>query len=480
MSNLKKWGKYLVAMIVVLFVGSNLFLLLKEDSKAARTVNINDWTFVDQGDVKKLLYTTGVTKPETETHVYFDDQKGSLDKILVKEGDVVKNGTPLFSYNSQRLEEKKADLEDEQGRLQGEMDSIDQEISSLQQIETTGTPDATSTTSDDQKVKVDVDVDTSAIVNGNVQQKIAEAEAEKGKLNAALTTNEAKISRVEEQLADLTVKSAVDGQIVKINADLKAPIMTIASTASVVKAVVSAKQVGEIAEGQTVKLSSTLMKKTYKGTVSQVITYPNKEKKDKKADPTYSFLVKINDEAAKDGKQTEENPKSEATTDSSSKIQNQADQSNDGKTFGTSDLDNQTTNEQTQANQMPTVDDNKPLLIGTNMKLQVTVAEATNTPVIDSKSILKNGKKQYVYQFTNKGIVQKQAVTLGVAFKGKNQVLKGLQANDVIVVDQDAISLTAPSNFITPLKTTSIQNKEFKKMTQSQQAKYILMGLFED
>ena len=114
------------------------------------------------------------------------------------------------------------------------------------------------------------------------------------------------------------------------------------------------------------------------------------------------------------------------------------------------------------------------------MKLQVTVAEATNTPVIDSKSILKNGKKQYVYQFTNKGIVQKKAVTLGVAFKGKNQVLKGLQANDVIVVDQDAISLTAPSNFITPLKTTSIQNKEFKKMTQSQQAKYILMGLFED
>lgn len=492
MRNLKKRGKYLVAAVVVIFVGINLFLLLKQDSKAARTVNINHWTSVENGNVKKLMHTTGVTKPETETHVYFDRQKGILDKMLVKEGDVVSNGTPLFSYNSQKLEDTKADLEDEADKLQGEMDSIDQEISQLQQITPDDSSNHTSTTSKDKKVNVDVEVNTSSIVEGNIQQKVAEAEAEKGKVDAALTVTEAKISRVEEQLADLNVKSTVDGQIVKINTDLKDPMMTIVSTNLVVKAIVPAKKVGEVAEGQSVKLYSTLTKKNYNGTVLQVITYPNKTKKDKKADPTYSFLVKITGEATKPNKVAKND---QATAGTSSETQNlqsngqtatnltieeqnqSSEQSNDQATTQ-DDQANQTTNAQVGSTAVPSTND-KPLLIGTNMKLQVTLAEATKIPVIYSKAMLKDSKKHYVYKLTNKGMVQKQEVLLGVTYKGKNQVIKGLEASDVIVKNKDSITLRSTSSFITPLKTAKIQNKELKKLKQSQQAKYILIGLFE-
>ncbi len=282
MRNLKKWGKSksILAAVSAVFIGSNLFLLLKDDSKAARTVNISEWTKIEQGHVKKLFTTTGVTEPETVTHVYFDNQKGSLGSILVKEGDRVTTGDPLFSYDSNKLDQQKADLEDEANRLQGEIDSVDQEISQLQEITPDTSEDSTSSESDDQNLKVDVNMNVSSIVDGNVQERIAEVEGEKGKLEAALAANESKISRVEEQLADLSVSSTADGQIVKINADLKDPMMTIASTTSVVKAVASAKQIGEIAQGQKVKLYSALTDKYYNGIVSQVITYPNEVIKD--------------------------------------------------------------------------------------------------------------------------------------------------------------------------------------------------------
>lgn len=478
MRKLKKWGKFIIAAVAIVFVGINLFLLLKQDSKAARTVNINNWTTVEKGNVKKLMHTTGVTKPETETHVYFDRQKGTLDKILVKEGDVISNDTPLYSYNSQKLEDTKAELEDEAEKLQGEIDSIDQEITQLQQITPNDSTNKASTTSKDKKVNVDVEVNTSSIVEGNVKQKVAEAEAEKGKVEATLKATEAKISRVEDQLADLTVKSTVEGQIVNINEDLKDPIMTIASNNLVVKAIVQAKKVGEVAEGQSVKLYSTLTKKYYNGTVLQVITYPNKAKKDKKEDPTYSFLVNITGEAAKNDKQ-----KDQAEVGTSSETQ---DSQSNGQTVkdGTSEDQSQSDQNATQdgADQSAntqTVAPTKPLLIGTNMKLQVTLAEATNTPILHTNSILKDDKKHYVYQLTNKGLVQKQEVTLGVTYKGKYQVVKGLEVSDVIVTAKDSIKLPSTSNFITPLKTAKVQNKELKKMKQSQQAKYILIGMFE-
>ena len=325
---------------------------------------------------------------------------------------------------------------------------------------------------------MDVEVNTSSIVEGNVKQKVAEAEAEKGKVEATLKATEAKISRVEDQLADLTVKSTVEGQIVNINEDLKDPIMTIASNNLVVKAIVQAKKVGEVAEGQSVKLYSTLTKKYYNGTVLQVITYPNKAKKDKKEDPTYSFLVNITGEAAKNDKQ-----KDQAEVGTSSETQ---DSQSNGQTVkdGTSEDQSQSDQNATQdgADQSAntqTVAPTKPLLIGTNMKLQVTLAEATNTPILHANSILKDNKKHYVYQFTNKGLVQKQEVTLGVTYKGKYQVVKGLEVSDVIVTAKDSIKLPSTSNFITPLKTAKVQNKELKKMKQSQQAKYILIGMFE-
>ncbi|MGX9133322.1 efflux RND transporter periplasmic adaptor subunit [Rummeliibacillus sp. JY-2-4R] len=475
---MKKWGKSksIIAAVAVVFIGSNLFLLLKDDSKAARTVNISEWTKIEQGHVKKLLHTTGVTKPESETHVYFDSQKGSLDTILVKEGDVVTTGTPLFSYDSHKLDQQKADLEDEGSRLQGEIDSADQEISSLQQITPDQSSDETSSASDDNKVKVDVNMNVSSIVDGNVQERIAEVEGEKGKLEAALSANESKISRVEEQLADLSVSSTVDGQIVNINADLKDPMITIASTMSVVKAVATAKQIEEITQGQKVKLYSTLTDKTYNGIVSQVITYPNEVEKDnaakknkEKTTPTYSFLVKLQGEVKPKIKKA--NASQTANTQSSSNEQTMQNQTTDDAQSQQAD--------QVEGAETTKANVEKPLLVGTDMKLQVTVAEAAGTPIISSKSVLNNNKKHYVYQLNDKGLVQKQPIELGVTYKGKNQIVNGLKINDMVVSDKDAITLASPANFITPLKTSTIQNKEIKNMPKKQHAKYILMGLFE-
>lgn len=471
MRNLKKWRKYIIPLAVIVFIGCNLFLLLKENSKAVRTVNIDEWTFIHKGNIKKLLFTKGITEPENETHVYFDHQKGSLGTILVKEGDLVKNGTPLFSYDSQKLDDQKASLEDEAKRLQGEIDSIDQEISQLQQIDTSASSDTKSVTGNNKKV--DVHVDLSAIAKSNTEQKIAEAQAEKGKLEAALTTNEDKITRVEKQLADLNVVSTIDGQVVNIHPNLKDPMMTIASTNSVVKATASAKQVQQLVNGQQVKLYSKLTDQTYNGTVSQVITYPNKVKKE----PMYSFLVKFNEEAI--NKAESEKKTKKANLSATMKDGQKTEVQMTNKEIAGKDQAGNATETQKQESQMAPVQEKKPLLVGTNMKLQVTVDEVTAVPILFSKSIWNSGNRHYVYQLTSNGLIQKQEVALGVAYQEKNQIVKGLQANDAIVTDNDAISQASSSNFITPLKTIHIQKAAISTMSFKQHTKYILMGLFE-
>lgn len=472
MRNLKKRSKYIIPLIVILFIGCNLFLLLKENSKAVRTVNIDEWTFIHKENIKKLLFTKGITEPENEAHVYFDHQKGSLGTILVKEGDLVKAGTPLFSYDSQKLDNQKANLEDEAKRLQGEIDSINQEISQLQQINTSTSSDTTGETGNNKKV--DVHVDLSTIAKSNTEQKIAEAQAEKGKLEAALTANKDKIARVEKQLADLNVVSTVDGQVVNIHPNLKDPMMTIASTNSVVKATVSAKQVQQLVNGQQVKLYSKLTHQTYNGTVSQVITYPDKVKKD----PMYSFLVKFNEEAinkAESEKKTNKSSLSATMKDEQKTEEQMTNKEGVGKVQARN-----ATNRQKQENQMAPVQEKKPLLVGTPMKLQVTVDEVTGVPILFSKSIWNYGNRHYVYQLTSNGLIEKQEVALGVTYQEKNQIIKGLQANDAIVTDKDDISLSASSsNFITPLKTIYIQKAAIHNMSIKQHTKYILMGLFE-
>ena len=117
---LKKKSYYIAASAVIFFIGVNLYLLLKEDSKAERTVYINEWTRIANGDVTQTFETEGVALPESEHYVYFDEDQGEMASIYVKEGEIVTAGAPLFSYDTEELEKQKTETEIEVERLESE------------------------------------------------------------------------------------------------------------------------------------------------------------------------------------------------------------------------------------------------------------------------------------------------------------------------------------------------------------------------
>ncbi|WP_019244147.1 MULTISPECIES: efflux RND transporter periplasmic adaptor subunit [Bacillus] len=411
---MKKWKIYTIVAIVIAFVGCNLFLLIKEDSKANKTAYIADWTSVKNDDVKKTFKTEGVVKPEEEHSFFYDENQGPFASFQVKEGDMVSVGTALFTYGSKALEEEKADIEAEITQIKSEIESIEDQISDLEKINSTSSNN--STTSSDKDTKVQVDVHVTNVIEGDIEKAIAEAQSEIGKLEAKLVKREADLSRNTDKLSEVTVNSDVAGQVISINRDIQNPVITIASKTVAVEGVLSEKQMKEAAINQKVSMYSSLHDKKYNGSIQQIVSYP-KDKISVKKTANYPFTVQLDESDEK-------------------------------------------------------------LLPGAKLRLTVVVDEVKDVPVISKTATFKNKKKQYVYQLTQKGTVEKKLIETGLTFNGKQEVAKGLEAGNFIATNPSKVD-TVNAKFITPMTTLHIDKNEWKELSKKKMAKYFLIGLLE-
>lgn len=433
---MKKKGYYIVAIIAIIFIGTNLYLLLKEDSKAERTVYVNEWTRIASGDVVQTFETDGVALPASEDYVYFDEQQGNMASFYVEEGDVITAGTPLFSYDTKELEEQKKAADIEIERLEDELESVQLQIAALKKIDTK----APSRNNSSQKAEVTVVLDVTTIAESNIEESIAAAEAEEGRIEAELTAARKRLEHVIKRIDNVTVHSEADGQVITINEDLSAPIMTIASVNLAIEGMLSEQQMKDVKVGQKVTMYSELHNQSYSGVISKVNQYP-KEAPSVGSEPAYSFIVTLEEEIAEDDLESEETE--EASEEASEQLE----------------------------------EDN--LFIGTNLKMNVIVDEAIAVPIISSDSAFSASGKKYVYKLTANGVIEKQEIIVGVTFEGESEVESGLVFNEVIATDPKAI----PHNnayYILPMKNIGLQTEELRKMRKKQYAKYILMGLLEN
>lgn len=133
----------------------------------------------------------GVVEPQ-ETKKYTVDSERTVSKTYVKEGDEVKKGDKLFTYDvdsmMDKLEEAKIDLE----RLQNEVDVSEAKQQTLQkQLETASTPEKKLQALEEQ--------------NTYKQQKLE------------LKSKQSKIDSIQEQIDNSTVTSDIDGVVKSIN-----------------------------------------------------------------------------------------------------------------------------------------------------------------------------------------------------------------------------------------------------------------------
>ena len=433
---MKKKSYYIVAIIVIFFIGVNLYLLFKEDSKAERTVYVNEWSRIEGGDVIQTFDTEGIALPDSELYVYFDGQQGNMASFYVEEGDVITAGTPLFSYDTKELEDQKSTVEIEIDRLQDELESVELKISELKKIDTK----APSRNNNSQDSEVNVVVDTSTIVESNIEESIAAAEGDERKIEAELSAAKKKLARLNERIDDVTVFSDTDGQVIRINEDLTAPIITIASNNLQVEGILSEQQMKEVNVGQKVKLYSALHDQSYSGVISKINQYP-KETPSIGVEPIYTFIATLEEETAEDDLESDEIE--EVPEDSSDPLEE------------------------------------KNLFIGTNLEMNVIVEEAIAVPIISSNAAFSTSGKKYVYKLTADGVIERQEIEVGLSFEGDSEVESGLIFNDIIAANPKAIPFDN-AYFILPMETAGMQTEELRKMTKKQYAKYILMGLLEN
>ncbi|WP_050613759.1 efflux RND transporter periplasmic adaptor subunit [Bacillus testis] len=413
---MKNWKVYLITALAVIFVGCNLFLLLKEDSKAERTTYLDDWSKVKSDDVEEIFTTKGVVKPEEKNDIYYDEKRGSVAAFLVKKGDRISRGTALFTYGSDALENQKSEKEAEITQINDEIKSIDSQIAELQKMtpKTPSVPEIPS--SDDKDTKVQVNVDVSPIVEGDVEKEIIAAQSEKDKLSAKLAKSQADLNRITDQLSKVSINSEVEGQVIAVNKNMKNPIITIASSAVGAEGELNEKQIGKAEVGQKVRLYSELDKKTYEGSIKEIVHYPKNEVKvDKQS--KYPFTIAL-------------------------------DKKNDT------------------------------LLPGSKVKLTITVGEAKAVPVVAHSSTFKEKKKTKVYQITGKGTIEEKNIEPGLRFAGKQEVKSGLKAGDYLVANPSDLKQNGTS-FITPITTSKVDWKAWKDLSKKQVLKYASMGIFE-
>ncbi|WP_409303869.1 efflux RND transporter periplasmic adaptor subunit [Peribacillus sp. SCS-155] len=357
---MKKPALAAAAVLASALIIINVYLIYKQDSKVERTVYVSDWQKVKKGSITETMETNGRIMPIEEYPVYFERKDHTFVKFLVKEGDRVSAGSPIFEYLTPDLDFLREELTAEKSQLEGQISGIDEYLSKLETHQAS-IPDSVQDTGETIGPEEDNDSSVNELIRSDLEQEIYRQELEKSNL-------EEQISRIDTQLGSMTQNgpiqgvSEASGVIKNINENLEAPIITIASDKYAVEGTFSEKQMKKAREGLKVTISSSDLKKDIDGTIEKVNPYPADKTGTKKVN-RYAFQAVTKDPVDK-------------------------------------------------------------LLIGTNVKLTVTANNVNGNPVVSSKALhknkgsyvnrLTNGKIERALVNKGLGFQGKQEITSGI------------------------------------------------------------------
>ncbi|MGG3914007.1 efflux RND transporter periplasmic adaptor subunit [Rossellomorea vietnamensis] len=278
---------YTTLTVSLLFIGANTYLIEKADSKVDREVRVAEWEPVNKGALAKEMPKAGVVASEEENYLYFNDEFGSFKKFLVKEGDQIKSGTPLYEYEVTDQTQQKSVLESEADQLEDEIDSIEDNISDLKGLESS----LPSGSTDDKEIPIEASALQSEY---DLKKEIAAKELEIDRLESQIDNLERQISDIESYETTLTVQSSVDGTIKDLSHAIDNPLITIASQSTIVTTDLTEKEIGKVDENMSATVQSDVEKKIQKGLVTRVATLP-KNDPHIQTDSLYPVEIKLQD-----------------------------------------------------------------------------------------------------------------------------------------------------------------------------------------
>ncbi|KEZ54021.1 efflux RND transporter periplasmic adaptor subunit [Metabacillus indicus] len=256
----KVWISIGVAAIIVLLAGVNVYRAMNTEEVKVSTVNLSDREIVSN------VMVPGTLKFQSEQYIFQEPEKGRIAEVLVKEGDAVKEGTPLLRY-----ENEQAALEKEQNMLSIESSylKISQLKNQLEDLDEKEKELANQTGKKEAEKTVEAERD-------QLKMELKMADIELRQLNLQKET-------VQKQLENLEVKSEMAGTVIAVedqhaqSADgtLKAVIHIAKTDSYIVSGVLSEYDSLKVAKDQPVTLRSDVVTDAeWKGKVSKIGLLP--------------------------------------------------------------------------------------------------------------------------------------------------------------------------------------------------------------
>ncbi|MCA1040494.1 efflux RND transporter periplasmic adaptor subunit [Bacillus infantis] len=283
---MKTWKKQTIAIISVLFTAGNLFLITKDKSKIERVEKIDHWQRAETGYIKNTLETSGVAIPAEEQKIFFDQNSGSFTQFLVKPGQEVSPGTPLFEYSPYNEESEIERLEAKQNELSDKAASVSSAISQLQSLLMQARSEATLE-------------DPNTAVIYDLEKEISQKELEEDLLESESSSIDSQIDALESRSAPITVNSSTEGYVKELKDDLENPVVTISSTSLSVEGSLNEAEALEVKEGMEASILGPSIKKELEGQVLEVSPAPDNEP-DTDLESMYPYVVQLSEPAAEE------------------------------------------------------------------------------------------------------------------------------------------------------------------------------------
>ncbi len=102
MNRLKKNGGIIAIIISAILIFSLGFYLIRRNMKVSTNIKVQTYNIAP---VEKV-FVNGILTPEVTESIYLDATKGKVDKVSVKDGQVIKKGDNLFTYKNEQVTEQ--------------------------------------------------------------------------------------------------------------------------------------------------------------------------------------------------------------------------------------------------------------------------------------------------------------------------------------------------------------------------------------
>lgn len=268
--------KYIIAIVTVVIlagVGVGSYYLKKNMNKET-TASIELYTV----PVTEKVFVNGEIKPKDVETIYLEPTKGQVDKIDVKNGDIVEKGAPLFTYKNDQAE---AQIE----QLQLQLTSAKNQRADLLKQKEKMNKQAEEGKKKAEEAQKQLEAMQKAGDNPQqpmVQTQMANLGANMGAGEISTDSIDEQISLLEKQIKSLkdkeyyTVKAPINGKVIMSDSkgNSTAPYITIESTDYYVNGSVNEKDQPRIKEGQEVEITILSTNKNIKGKITSVGNTP--------------------------------------------------------------------------------------------------------------------------------------------------------------------------------------------------------------